>query len=241
MKTTEAWYADAETRLGRPLTDAERMIDVADGVDVLEAGKARLARAIEAEKRRAIRRWIETGRAVVHLTPAMEDAIDALYRAGQRHAREEMKRMGVQPTLQFVEFRPWRRIRDAVSAGLARLAVRVDAEAARAVFGGTLADDVARAVDRAAPGALDLASRVVSSAYASGLSDVYSANEHLFQGWQYTAVMDNGTCPECEALDGSEFETLSEGLDVMPDFGPNPLCYGEGRCRCRLVPTGAAE
>jgi hypothetical protein len=33
------------------------------------------------------------------------------------------------------------------------------------------------------------------------------------------------------------FLTLDEAYVVLPNFGPNPLCFGDGRCRCRLVPV----
>lgn len=241
MPTEAAWYAEAERRLGRPLTAAELRIDARDAVDQMEAGKERLRRAIEAEKRRAIRRWLDHGHTHLNVSRAIDDALGTVYHAGRRHALQEARLMGVTDMRShFAEGDPWwRRLRAKVATGLAVLARRVDQEAVRVTLGGVPEAVVSR-IDRAAPGALDLASRLVSTAYTSGLSDVYQANEGLFDGWQYTAVLDGGTCDECEARDGEEYETLDAGLEVLPDFGPNPDCYGEDRCRCRLVPIGPA-
>lgn len=92
------------------------------------------------------------------------------------------------------------------------------------------------------PGALDVASRVVSSAQFAGVADVFGANTDAFGGWQYSAVMDSGTCEVCAALDGTVYESLDEALSDLPNWGPNPQCLGDGRCRCRLigVPPGSA-
>ena len=43
------------------------------------------------------------------------------------------------------------------------------------------------------------------------------------------------------ALERTTYPTWEAISAVLPGGGPNPLCFGDGRCRCRPVPTGAAR
>ena len=93
---------------------------------------------------------------------------------------------------------------------------------------------------RATPGGRDIASRVVSRALMRGFQDRWeNLGADVVAGWEYTAVLDGGTCDECEPLDGEVYATVDELYVVLPGFGPNPLCLGGGRCRCRAVPVPA--
>lgn len=231
--------------LRRELTAAERHVDIRGLVEALEQAKHDLAAEIQREQRRAARAVIAGRRANLVITPRMAAILARLYQRGVRAAIDESASMGValrkaleaEPApIPPGTIRPYQRLRlllgelsrRLTGEGAARLAIQADSR-----------PEMLRALIRV-PGALDAAGRVVSMTLTSGLSDVYSANEDAFSGWQYTAVLDGGTCDECEARDGEEYATLTEGLEVLPDFGPNPLCFGETRCRCRLLPLGAA-
>ncbi|MCC6224365.1 MAG: hypothetical protein IT201_12855 [Thermoleophilia bacterium] len=124
---------------------------------------------------------------------------------------------------------------------LGDLETRVGREKLDVELGGYAADAVRRRLLRV-PGARDVASGLVSGAFTSGLAVTYEQADaqRLFAGWQCSAVLDRATCPECAARDGRTYATLEEAYRDLPGFGPNPRCHGDGRCRCRLVPTGAA-
>ena len=245
-------YADAEQRLGRKLHPGERHIDI-EGYDRdLALGKARLHRAIEAERNRAIKLHL-AGRAGwrMRVTEEMVLALEALYRAGERHARAEMKSMGY-PT-SYAE-RPrvgklFRALLTHLASMLGGIGFRIQREAPvlkAQLDAGNLKTDVTsisglqnvlfKAMEKRVPGSLDVASRLVSSAIAQGLGDTYREIALDAPCWVYTAVMDGATCASCKALDGSVYDTWDEIMVVLPGGGPNPKCLGDGRCRCRVVP-----
>jgi hypothetical protein len=124
-------------------------------------------------------------------------------------------------------------------AKLPRISVRTRDRAIEADLSGAALSEVMRAGSRV-PGALDAASEIVSSAYYGGMGEVFDAHADQVDGWEYTAIMDGGTCPECASRDGKTYESWTEAQVDMPNGGPNPRCHGRGRCRCRLVPAGAA-
>lgn len=252
---------DARRALRRPLTYAERHIDVELLTAALDAAKARLAALITAEQRRVARRVDEHDpRPRVTVTTAMLKVLRELFELGQRAAILEARSMGVE--LEPSPRRPLIRTFAAPISGdrgaltlaayLARFNDRMRFEALRAIntkvsgvarlgfTGGTFDARaiMARAIVQT-PGALDAAGRVVSMQLDAGLADVFGANADAFAGWQYTAVLDGATCPTCEEADGTIYATWDEAMVDMPDGGPNPECDGGSRCRCRLVPIPA--
>jgi hypothetical protein len=235
----EATQQAAAKRLGRPLTVGERHIDLLGYDRDLEAAKEALRAAIEAEKKRAIGESLRSGRnARLEITDRMRRALQRLYEAGQRHAREEIRSRGLTPRTDLATPTDPRlaNVEAALQRHLNGMSSRVDADSISLLAGGEPASAVARAMERQVPGALDAASRLVSSTMALGLDDVFSKNAGLFTTWQYSAVMDAATCEVCESLDGTEYGSIGEAYNDLPNFGPNPDCFGNGRCRCRLVP-----
>lgn len=109
---------------------------------------------------------------------------------------------------------------------------------AQAVIPGGLnaAAFIAARVESKVPGAMAIAADLVSSPFDTGLADVFAQTANLFDAWQYTAIMDAGTCGPCADADGTVYDTWEEAMADMPDGGPNPDCDGDMRCRCRLVP-----
>lgn len=95
------------------------------------------------------------------------------------------------------------------------------------------------------PGALDVASRMVSGTLFQGLGDTFDKHTDELDtqvgggggsGWEYTAVMDGATCDVCATWDGTTFDTWEEiagPSGPLPDGGPNEDCLGTDRCRCR--------
>lgn len=239
----EAMFVDAELRLGRTLTAAERHLDVPGTVQALEAAKAKLHAAIEDEKRRAIRRWARSGvTPIMDVTPAMRAILTSLFDRGQREARAEISSLG-KATLsaddEELAERDEPRLLDLLGrlqVYLNRIGIRIHREGVVADLSGLGVEGIVRELGRLVPGALDTASRVVSGALDAGIGAVYEQNGDLFDGFVYTAIMDGATCDECDALDGTEYPTWEAISEVLPDGGPNPECYGNGRCRCRAVP-----
>lgn len=256
-------YLEAEQRLGRPLTLAERSIDIVGLDRDLAAGKRRLHEAVEREKHRAIRAHFLRGVSIrLRVTDEMIMVLRALHRTGQQHARREIRELaGVNPTM-----RPdSRALLERLTARLKSLLIELEQQlnkktgeitakqialhreqprekqfAAELTIGGIAQQAATRQV-MALPGALNVASQLASAGVFSGIGSVYDESAGLFGTWTYTAVMDNATCEECEALDGDEFESWDDIQTVLPDGGPNPECYGEGRCRCRAVPSGLSN
>jgi hypothetical protein len=242
----ETVYEEAERRLGRPLTPSERRIDVEGADRDLAAGKRRLHDALEQEKRRYIRQQV-MGLAAPPLTvtPEIVRALAWTVDAGRAHARGELERMGVTPARAYAEAdlpeRLQRLLRSRLRPGLARVQSRVDGAILSGGYTGVAQQAIIGRLAERIPGTLAIAADLISPAFDDGLSDVFRENEDAISGWQYTAIMDNATCDACSARDGEEYDTLDEALEVMPDFGPNPDCFGETRCRCRLVPTEPTE
>jgi hypothetical protein len=238
-------FAAQEEKLGRPLTRGERLIDVAQILSDLEAGKLRLAAAIRKEQRRVAGLAAKQGGThQMVVTDEMTAALNHLHDLGRRTAKKELARHG----LTNYQEREYARPRNAVVARLIHrltsflptISVRTSRRAVQL----NLAQESHRAILQAAsriPGALDAASRLVSSAYYSGMGDVFSGAADKISGWTYSAVLDGATCDVCAEADGTEYDTWEDAQADMPDGGPNPDCDGDGRCRCRLVPNGLAD
>jgi hypothetical protein len=239
----------AELRLGRSLTTGELAIDIESADADLAEGKRRLAAAIEKEKRRVVKAHLAGRVGRMEITPEMILALRWLYGRGRDHALGEIERLGVEVRKRRSFARSRGSVPKRIAAmvgglrrGLIRINARINTETSTAIFEAGLSTSILAAeIERQIPGAMAAAADLVSSGFTAGVADVYEAHADLFSGWQYTAVMDGATCDECEAHDGEEYATLAEMYDVLPDFGPNPSCYGEGRCRCRGVPLGASE
>lgn len=91
------FHAEAEVRLGRPLTAGERHIDLEANDRVMEAAKQALYEAIEKEKRRSIRKWLAGERHDLRLTSEMQEIIVRLRLAGMDAAYDELARMLPEP------------------------------------------------------------------------------------------------------------------------------------------------
>lgn len=236
----------AEVRLGRPLTDGERALDLV-GLDVdLRDGKERLAAAIETEKRRVVEDVLRGRPGILRVTPEIVDAMNALIDAGRAHARSEIRALtGHEPPARdHAEGESFLgSLLRTVTSALTSIRVRIAGESDAAEFRGSveITEELIEKLDRRVPGARDLASRLASTLMFGGLGEVYEANADLFPCFTYSAVMDSATCGPCRETDGRRYDTWVEGEADLPGGGPNPRCLGDGRCRCRLVPCPPGE
>lgn len=243
----ERTYALVERKIGRPLRDPEKAIDILKLDAALERAKDDLDQAIHTEMLRATRAWARAGEGpfpALAITARMRAVLADLERLGRDEGVLELERLG------YRDIRKGHRsykahdpipgggipeILSTMDLGLAGLRVRIQDELVHADLGAASEDAIARALLQV-PGGRDIASRVISTALTSGFAATFEENAHLVGGWEYTAVLDGGTCEVCAPLDGSRYATLPELFQVLPNFGPNPSCRGGGRCRCRAVP-----
>lgn len=240
--------AGVERRIGRPLRAAEQAIDVEYLDRVLNDAKDDLERAIRDEMLLATRRWLRGGsrKPVMRITPAMREPLERLHRIGRSEARAELDRAGY-PVRAHAAHDPnphhpdgLKETIETVGKGLPGVSVRIRDELVDADLSDAAAAAIARALLNV-PGARDIASRVVSTALYSGMGATFEEHADLVPCWEYTAVLDAATCEECEPLDGTEYHSLDDLFEVLPNFGPNPNCDGGGRCRCRAVPCAQDE
>lgn len=240
---------------GRQLSAAEQNIDIVQLNSDLADGKERLRAAISRAQRIAVRRWISNdlrGFFAIPVTREIEKILSDLYDQGRQHGEAELRRAGVAGYAAWDDERKTRKIRDLITRlqqHLTRYEHRTIEQATSLDLGALSRAAVARALEKI-PGALDVAGRMVSGALYAGLGAAFDkAAGQVDQavvpvgavgggnGWEYTAVMDDRTCSECEPRDGTTYATWAEAQDDLPDGGPNPECLGDGRCRCRLAPV----
>lgn len=245
----EVWLAaqaDAEQRLGRPLTDGEKRIDIVGLDRDLADGKARLLRAIQDEQARAAKAYaVNSSRGVqIKLTPAIRDALASLYADGVKHARAELVRAGFNPDtfarkMAATALHPRLvQIEDEMSGRLDELSKRLEHRTAIAVDLSALTTSKIAAAVRSLPGALSIAADFTTPAAYAGLGSVWDEADAagITTSWTYTAVMDAATCDPCAAMDGTSYDSWEAVQADLPDGGPYVDCDGGDRCRCRAVP-----
>lgn len=240
--------AVVEKAIGRKLRASETIIDVLKLDAALNDAKDELEEAIRDEAVRATAAWANGTVPMVKLrvTEAMLAPLDELAAVGRAEALEELHRLGYTDAVAPGEQRKFaadplppedRDLADYLTRNLPIIGLRIEDDLVVADLADLSRTALAEELLKI-PGARDIASRIVSTALAEGLTLTFDANEDLVAGWEYTAVMDAATCDVCESHDGKRYETLAELYEDLPNFGPNPLCHGGGRCRCRGLPLG---
>jgi hypothetical protein len=236
-----------ELTIGRPLRQAEHVVDVFALTAALDNAKDDLHAAIEAEKKRKVRHALRTGHPMrLEVTVPMLRPLERLWRLGVREARAELIRAGYNPVRAFADAESenpilWEqtaKLKSQLNGLSVKLQLEEDALRVKLVARGegSIAAALADALLKV-PGGRSIAAGIVSSTLFSGMGTTFEANADLVSGWQYSAVLDGGTCDICDPLDGTTYDTLDALFEVLPDFGPNPECLGGDRCRCRAVPA----
>lgn len=239
----------AEAMVGRTLRKAEQAIDVLRLDQALNGAKDELEAAIFAEMIAATASWVAgvATSPALRVTPDMLLPLDRLVQIGRDEGLLELERLGYEgvqgPARLFAHATPAPEGRDLegyLRTNLARIERHIEDELVTADLGAASQSAIAQAL-LAVPGGRDIASRVISTALIDGLGMTFEANEHLIRCWEYTAVLDAGTCPRCAPLDGKRYDSLQALFVDLPNFGPNPHCRGGGRCRCRAVPCKVSD
>jgi hypothetical protein len=70
----------------------------------------------------------------------------------------------------------------------------------------------------------------VNQSYTNGRNEQAASMRGETETAFYSAIMDEGTCGPCEALDGEEHDPGDEAFAT-----PNPECEGDWRCRCITI------
>ena len=246
LELAETWPL-VERYIGRKLREAEKVVDFFKLSSALEQAKADLFKAIRAEQRRAVRRAVLTDSKLdlpIHIafTLAMAAPLERLRALGKREARAELERAGYAVPARSMIAEPTpgpEGPHGYVRNEIAALKVKINKQRVSLEAGGAAQDAILAAL-YTVPGAMDIASRVVSTALNEGFSSTFSDAASVVKGWERTAILDAGTCDTCAERDGEQFDTWDAAMESLPDGGPDPECDGGGRCRCRIVPTGLA-
>lgn len=238
--------AYVEAKRGRPLTLAEKNINLAGLNRDLNEGKQRLHDAIKAEQVRAVRHWARgtrRGTPRVRATPAITAVLLDLYAKGEEHGQAELRKAGYTAYAARGESGRLRALKAQLTTYLGGLNTRLERRTTELDLGSLSQAAIVDSLSRV-PGALDVASRMISQTVYAGLgaafdkaADQVDASPQGGNGWEQTAVMDDGTCDPCAEADGTTFDTWEEAQATMPDGGPYVDCDGETRCRCRLAPV----
>lgn len=237
--------ARVEEIVGRELTEAERHIDVLAIDRMLARAKRALVAAIEQEQQRVAAAIADGRPARCDVTAAMLEPLATLFAQGRREASLELASLGYPRQLAEAEDEAARRLApivQALRAWLNWLTIRIleEQQHVEARFGSepaprnVLIDALARVL-----GARSTAAVLVSPALIAGLGQTFEEAEDLVDGWQYTAVLDTGTCDRCRPLDGKTYPSTAALFVDLPNFGPSRWCLGGSRCRCRAVPLPA--
>jgi hypothetical protein len=89
-------------------------------------------------------------------------------------------------------------------------------------------------------GAYDLARQATNISYGQGrLAGIKAMPEP--ESVYASELLDSETCEACAAIDGTEFESLSDGLAAYPGGGVYYDCAGGDRCRGTLVVVWSSE
>lgn len=170
------------------------------------------------------------------------DALTAAYDEGAEHVLGEFRAQGFEPGEKLLD----RGARDRGGALLDRAtlaAERIELSMREAMLGQDLAHgDVARAKERAEQAGIKALQRVGYdhgvSAFLHGRHDFGMTLAGEAGGAvkvRYSAVLDRGTCPECEASDDGVARELDDPVRLRRQ-PPNPDCHslasGQNRCRC---------
>lgn len=251
----EATRPLVERTIGRPLRQAEHVIDVFALTRALDTAKELVEQAVKREQARAIRHAIRTGHPIrLEVTRGILQPLETLYRLGVEEAQAELERAGYLPASSEISSRyleaakPKHDRLDPLAINLEsqlngfstklvveqeRLLVQLQTTHHGAV-GKALADALLKVL-----GARSIAASVVSTALFTGMGTTFEENQAIIGDWEISAVLDAGTCDECAAYDGETFDSWDAIQEFLPNGGPAIYCLGGDRCRCRAVPQSA--
>jgi hypothetical protein len=68
------------------------------------------------------------------------------------------------------------------------------------------------------------------------MGTTFEENQAIVGGWEISAVLDGGTCDECEAHDGETFDSWDAIQELLPNGGPPSTASAATACRCRPEP-----
>jgi hypothetical protein len=226
-----------ERRIGRPLTPAERHVEVEQINDLYDRAKDLLTLEIQREQKRLATVLADGDRGSLEATPRMLSILRTLRRHGSAHAKRELHSMGHKtrpPARAFAVSDD--HLDDRLRHSLAELTVKIEDAAVSVSLGEAAADAIQRAAI-AVLGARSIAADLIAPAFDAGLADTFENHPEL--QFQYSAVLDSATCDPCSSLDGDIYASWAAIQEALPDGGPNPDCDGGDRCRCRPVPVPA--
>jgi hypothetical protein len=174
-----------------------------------------------------------------------------LYRLGQNEVKREMARMGGEP-LRLAS--PLDVEEDTTILGYLRVRAKKMVQALASRLGISIFENGLKMIAKGETdrlvlkGALEaLSERAIRSEARLGVSEALNLgrestarrNELLVRKAEYSAILDDGTCPICAKLDGKDLEFGSDEYEEVKP--PNRNCEGGNRCRCTVIFTFASE
>jgi SPP1 gp7 family putative phage head morphogenesis protein len=81
-----------------------------------------------------------------------------------------------------------------------------------------------------------IAAQAVNAAVNEGRREEMDARKDEIEYYVWSAILDKNTCGPCEALDGTE----ADSLDQLPD-APYDECEGGANCRCFVISVFKTE
>lgn len=236
--------------LWREPTEAEK-IAVKDVADAQESGKAKIAKILKALKANLIKKAIdeilklkpeEFHTLVLDLpeAPELVKALDTVYMQGRTQVAKELSAQGL--TVEAPNA-----AEAAISAEMQSLADFLLSRTANSVAGrvadiaseqvilGRTGNDLENAVTDAAEALSDApeeraAAGGANRAVGMGRIDQAKVNADDIERIEFSALLDDRTCPACTDEDGTVYETLDDAPNV-----PYDECEGGMMCRCFLV------
>jgi hypothetical protein len=238
-----------EATIGRRLRHAEHVVDVFALTAALDAAKDLVEQAVAREQARAIRAHVRTQHPIrLEVTRAILRPLEALYVLGVAEAYAELSRAGYNTARALEAAKPKHDRLDPLTVNLESqlngFSTKLTVEADRVrvqletTHHGAVGEALANALLKVL-GARSIAASVVSTALFTGMGTTFEENQAIIGGWEISAVLDGGTCDECESHDGETFDSWDEIQELLPNGGPAVYCLGGDRCRCRAVPQAA--
>lgn len=186
------------------------------------------------------------------MAAAIEGVLADLYTYGRQQVKQELAK---QTGAKLAE--PWPDPLTEADAALIREFIKTRAKANANVLATKLKSSVTfGALDQIKAGVVDkqsleaamtalsdkelqqAAEHSVNEAFNFGRSSEAQAADDIARV-QYSALLDDGTCANCEPLDGQEWDYDDPRTELYANGNPN--CKGKWRCRCILVYISKAE
>ncbi len=245
----------------RELTPIEQTIDLKSMVADFDNGKARMTAILLSIRDELIKQSVGAmkqldGSSIHELTltpPAksyskVRKEIDKLFQTGRDQVADELKRQGKSSSTpdELKKKGDWAAFLDRISdLVISRLISEISTRAINFFVSRGLLDrdddeiisELRAALeDQSTKTFEDIANQATNSAIGEGRDVELSERADDIEVYEYSAILDGGTCEPCNDADGKQSKDPAD----LPET-PNPDCEGGSRCRCFTIGIGKEE